>query len=196
MTTKINRSRGRPRQFDPEQATEVAQQLFHARGYDDVSVADVTDALGIKTPSFYAAFGSKAGLYNRVIERYGSNGAIPLGALLRDDRPVAECLTAVLEEAARLYSADPDATGCMVLEGCRSNDAEARTAARAAHLAAEQAIQAYIARRHPEQAQEVALYVSTVMNGLSAKARMGQSQASLLSSARLASLSLAQVLPP
>lgn len=195
MTTKINRSRGRPRQFDPDQATEVAQQLFHARGYDDVSVADVTDALGIKTPSFYAAFGSKAGLYSRVIERYGSKGAIPLGALLRDDRPVAECLTAVLETAARLYSDDPAATGCMVLEGCRSNDEEARTAARAAHLAAERVIHDYIARRHPEQAQEVAAYVSTVMNGLSAKARMGQSQASLLSSARLAGLALAHVLP-
>lgn len=195
MTTKITRPRGRPRQFDPAQATEVAQQLFHARGYDDVSVADMTDALGIKTPSFYAAFGSKAGLYKRVIERYGSNGAIPLGALLRDDRPVAACLTDVLEAAARLYSDDPAATGCIVLEGCRSNDEEARAAARAAHLAAEQAIHDYIARRHPEQAQEVTAYVSTVMNGLSAKARMGQSQEGLLSSARLAGLALAQVLP-
>ncbi|HBZ05963.1 MULTISPECIES: TetR/AcrR family transcriptional regulator [Massilia] len=195
MTTKINRSRGRPRQFDPDQATEVAQQLFHARGYDAVSVADVTDALGIKTPSFYSAFGSKAGLYNRVIERYGSKGAVPLSVLLRADRPVVECLKVLLEEAARIYSADPDAPGCIVLEGCRSTDEEARTAARAAYQAAEQAVHDYIAKRHPEQAQEVAAYVSTVMNGLSAKARMGQSQASLLASARLAGLALAQVLP-
>lgn len=194
-TTKDTRSRGRPRQFDPEHATDVAQQLFHARGYDDVSVAEVTAALGINTPSFYSAFGSKAGLYKRVIERYGTNGAVPLGALLRDDRPVAECLKDVLEAAARLYSADPEATGCIVLEGCRSTDAEARTAARAAHLAAEELIHDYIARRHPEQARELATYVSTVMNGLSAKARMGQSQASLLSSARLAALALGQVLP-
>lgn len=195
MTTKNSRSRGRPRQFDPDHATEVAQQLFHARGYDDVSVADVTEALGIKTPSFYSAFGSKAGLFKRVIERYGTSGAVPLGVLLRDDRPVAECLREVLEEAARLYSADPAAAGCIVLAGCHSTDEEARTAARAAHLAAEKVLHDYIARRHPERAQELAAYMSTVMNGLSARARMGQGHASLLASARLASLALTQALP-
>lgn len=196
VTTKnIPKPRGRPRQFDPEQATEVAQQLFHARGYDDVSVADVTDALGIKTPSFYSAFGSKAGLYNRVIERYSTRGAIPLTDLLLPERPVVECLTALLEDTARRYAANPDAPGCIVLEGCHSNDAEARTAARAAHAAAEQVICDYIAARYPEQASAISAYVSTVMNGLSAKARMGQSQDALLSSARLASLALAQALP-
>lgn len=195
MTKEIPRPRGRPRQFDPAHATEVAQQLFHARGYDDVSVADVTAALGIKTPSFYSAFGSKAGLYHRVLERYGANGAIALADLLLPDRPVAACLAALLEEAARRYAADPAATGCMVLEGCGSSDEEARTAARAIHAGAERAIHDYIAARYPEQARELTAYVSTVMNGLSAKARMGQSQDSLLSSARLASLALAQVLP-
>ncbi|MEN9191357.1 TetR/AcrR family transcriptional regulator, partial [Xanthomonas perforans] len=34
MTTEISRSRGRPRAFDPDQAVAIAQQLFHARGYD------------------------------------------------------------------------------------------------------------------------------------------------------------------
>ena len=154
----------------------------------------MTAALGINTPSFYAAFGNKAGLYDRVIERYSEQGAIPLAQLLRRDRPVAEALAAALEEAARRYSSDPAATGCMVLEGCGSSDEEARTAARAAHVAAERFIFDYIAERHPEQARDVTDYVSTVMNGLSAKARMGQSQEQLLASARLASLALAQVL--
>ena len=62
VTTNRSRTRGRPRKFDPEAAVATAQQLFHERGYDAVSVADVTDALGINPPSFYAAFGSKAGL--------------------------------------------------------------------------------------------------------------------------------------
>ena len=71
MTTNNSRPRGRPRRFDPDQAVTTAQHLFHARGYDAVSVADVTEALGINPPSgarhqhpsFYAAFGNKAGLY-------------------------------------------------------------------------------------------------------------------------------------
>ncbi len=55
-TTKQGRTPGRPRQFDAEQAIETAQRLFHARGYDAVSVADLTQAFGINPPSFYAAF--------------------------------------------------------------------------------------------------------------------------------------------
>ncbi|RYH08486.1 MAG: TetR family transcriptional regulator, partial [Alphaproteobacteria bacterium] len=47
MTTNSSRLRGRPRGFDPEQAVATAQRLFHARGYDAVSIADLTAALGI-----------------------------------------------------------------------------------------------------------------------------------------------------
>lgn len=195
MTTDKVRARGRPRRFDPEEAVVAAQRLFHARGYDGVSVADVTDVLGINPPSFYAAFGSKAGLYERVLNRYNSASAIPLDALLRDDRPVAVCLARLLEEAARYYAADPDATGCMVLEGTRSNDAQARDAALAFNLAAERVIHDYIAARHPEEAQRLTDFVSTTMSGLSAKARNGHDLDRLLTTARLASLALVEALP-
>jgi TetR/AcrR family transcriptional repressor for divergent bdcA len=195
VTTEKSRPRGRPRSFNPEQAVATAQQLFHARGYDAVSVADVTEALGINPPSFYAAFGSKAGLYARVLERYNSGSAIPLGSLLRADRPVADCLAAVLEEAARYYAADPNASGCLVLEGVRCNDGDAREAARAYNLAAEDVIRDYVAARYPEDAERLTDFVSTTMSGLSAKARNGHSLDQLVATARLAGLALAQALP-
>jgi TetR/AcrR family transcriptional repressor for divergent bdcA len=165
MTTNISRPRGRPRRFDPDEAVATAQQLFHARGYDAVSVADVTNLLGINPPSFYAAFGSKAGLYARVLARYNSVNAIPLASLLRPDRPVEACLSLLLEEAARYYAIDPAAAGCLVLEGIRSNDCEAREAARAFNLAAENVIHDYIVARHPDQAQQLTDFVSTTMSG-------------------------------
>ena len=195
MTTEKKRVRGRPRRFDPEEAVVSAQQLFHARGYDGVSVADVTNALGINPPSFYAAFGSKAGLYDRVLDRYNRANAIPLGDLLRSDRPVAACLADVLEAAARYYTADPAASGCMVLEGVRSTDQTARDAALAFNLAAERVIHDYVAARHPEQAQRLTDFVSTTMSGLSAKARNGHDLVRLVATARLAGLALAQALP-
>lgn len=121
-TTKPGRTPGRPRQFDAEQAIETAQRLFHARGYDAVSVADLTQSFRHQPPSFYAAFGSKLGLYTRVLQRYSQTGAIPIDALLRDDQPVAASLIAVLQEAARRYVADPAAAGCGAgggtLSGC------------------------------------------------------------------------------
>lgn len=194
MTTNKSRPRGRPRNFDPEQAVATAQRLFHARGYDAVTVADITDALGINPPSFYAAFGSKAGLYARTLDRYTCTNGVPLPELLRADRSVAESLAAVLEEAARRYAADPGAPGCLVLEGTRCNDREAREAACTLHAAAEDMIRCYIAARHPEEAQRLTDFVSAIMAGLSAKSRNGHGLDRLLATAHLAGLALVPAL--
>ncbi|MBJ7501587.1 MAG: helix-turn-helix transcriptional regulator [Sphingopyxis sp.] len=195
MTTNKSPVRGRPRRFDPEAAVATAQQLFHARGYDAVSVADVTDALGINPPSFYAAFGSKAGLYARVLDHWTATEAIPLADILRPDVPVAAALAAVLEDAARRYASDPAAGGCLVLEGTRCNDAGARDAARALNLGAETFIRDYVAARHPDEAGAVTDFVATTMSGLSAKARAGHDLPRLLATARLAGRVLAEILP-
>ncbi|WAW86020.1 TetR/AcrR family transcriptional regulator [Xanthomonas citri pv. malvacearum] len=186
MTTETPRARGKPRAFDPDQAVATAQQLFHARGYDALSVADLTQALGINPPSFYAAFGSKAGLYARILDRYAQTGAIPLPQILDTARPLADALADVLEQAARCYAADPAATGCLVLEGTRSNDAQAREAACSFHVAAQELIRSHIAKQCPHDADRLADFVSTTMAGLSASARHGQSLERLLASARLA----------
>ncbi len=186
------RARGRPRGFDLDEAVATAQQLFHARGYDAVSVADVTGVLGINPPSFYAAFGSKAGLFARVLDRYDGENAVPLARLLRSDRPLAECLAAALEEAARHYAANPNAQGCLVLEGLHCNDLAAREAARAYNLAAEGVIRDYIAAVRPSEAERLTDFVSTVMSGLSAKARNGHGLNQLLATARLAGMALKQ----
>lgn len=193
--TKKGRAPGRPRRFDPDQAVATAQGLFHARGYDSVSVADLTHALGIKPPSFYAAFGNKTGLYTRVLDRYARTGAIPFADLLRADRPMAQCLTHVLKEAARRYGADPEARGCLVLEGTRCNDPAAREAACVFHSAAEDTIRLYVANRFPEAADRVTDFIGTVMLGLSAKARNGHDLDRLLATTHLAGQALIQDFP-
>lgn len=193
-TTKKTQTRGRPRRFDPDEGVAVAQQLFHARGYDAVGVADITAALGINPPSFYAAFGNKMGLYGRVLDRYAVTGAIPLADLLRPDKGVATCLGAVLEEAARRYAANPDATGCLVVEGARSDDPEARAAACIFQQDAEDVIRGYIAARYPDKADEVTDFVGATMAGMSAKARAGVSADRLMAIAKLAETALEQSL--
>ncbi len=191
-TTK--KMRGRPRHFDPDEAIVTAQKLFHAHGYDAVSVADVTQAIGINPPSFYAAFGSKAGLYARVLEHYNATGAILFANILSADRPVAEALTSLLEEAARHYSADQMAAGCMVIEGARCHDADARNAARVFQKAAETMIHDYIAERHPDKARSVTDFICTTIAGLSAEARNSYDLERLLEVSRVASLSLSAAL--
>lgn len=158
-------------------------------------MADLTKALGINPPSFYAAFGSKAELYARVLNRYAETGAVPLQQILRAGQPVAESLAQLLEAAARVYAADPVASGCLVLEGTRCVDAEARAAAHAFHIAAQNVIREFIMQRHPQEAERLADFVSTTMAGLSASARHGQSLERLLATARLAGSALAHALP-
>jgi len=196
MTTKTLRPRGRPRRFDLEQAVATAQRLFQERGYDAVSVADITEALGINPPSFYAAFGSKAGLYARTLGRYTGTEGVPLCEILRPGRPVAEALAAVLEEAARRYAADPGsaAAGCLAIEGARCNDPEARAAACALTAAAQESIRSFIAVTHPEVAGQLTDYVATLMAGLSTMARSGHDAPRLLATARVAALGIARVL--
>ena len=195
MTTKLPRPRGRPRRFDPDQAVATAQRLFHARGYDAVSVADLSEALGIKPPSFYAAFGSKAGLYARTLGRYTAAEGVPLAEILRPGRPVAAALAEVLEESARRYAADPAAAGCLAIEGARCNDPEAREAARALTGAAEDTTRRFVAATPPEAAGRLADYVVTLMTGLSTMARKGHGLDRLLATARLAGQAIAQALP-
>lgn len=195
MTTKLSRTPGRPRQFDPDRAVIIAQNLFHAKGFDVVSIGDLTKAFGINPPSFYAAFGSKLGLYKLVMERYAHNGAAVFQALLRNDRPVADCLSDVLLEAAKLYAADPYAAGCLVLEGISSDDKSAREVACSLHSAAEKMIHSYIAGHYPEEADRLTDFVGTVMSGLSARSRQGYSLERLEESARLAGKLLVGLLP-
>src|ERR1700750_1547259 len=61
---------GRPRAFDREAALEAAMLLFWRKGFAAASINDLCEAMGVRSPSLYAAFGSKEALYLEAIERY------------------------------------------------------------------------------------------------------------------------------
>ena len=61
---------GRPRSFDRNHALDVAVEQFWRRGYDDTTVAGLTQAMGIAAPSLYAAFGDKDQLFAEAASCY------------------------------------------------------------------------------------------------------------------------------
>lgn len=61
---------GRPREFDAEFALDRALDVFWRNGYEGASIADLTAAMGINPPSLYAAFGNKAELFRKALDRY------------------------------------------------------------------------------------------------------------------------------
>jgi TetR/AcrR family transcriptional regulator, repressor for divergent bdcA len=178
--TKIPAMRGRPRSFDAEQAVEHAMKLFHSRGYDAVGVAELVDALGIKPPSFYAAFGSKLGLLERALERYGKSEANVFQTALDKGGNVVEVVARTLENAARIYPESSGVSGCLVLDGTRNSaDPEVRALGVAARRTAREAIRDLIATEYPQKAGELADLVMIALSGMSAAARDGADEATL-----------------
>lgn len=194
MSANVKASRGRPRNFDPDAALAVGQRMFHRRGYDAVGLAALTDALGIKPPSFYTAFGSKAAFFERVLNRYAT-ASLSLDDILVPGRALEAALTELLERAASTYAKDPDALGCLVLEAARGHS-DAESALLARHVAERRRAQVktFVAAARPDIAQEVTDFVTSTMSGLSASAREGFSEDRLLKIATIASVGLSRIL--
>jgi AcrR family transcriptional regulator len=85
-TNIIVGKKGRPRNFDIDEALLAAMNTFWAKGYDGTSMKDLTKAMGISGPSLYAAFGDKRELYLKAIDRYADvDGCAPIVAFESED---------------------------------------------------------------------------------------------------------------
>ena len=60
----------RPRSFNPEEALDLARDVFWRKGFQGTSLDDITAATGLAKPSLYAAFGDKNALFLKVLVRY------------------------------------------------------------------------------------------------------------------------------
>ncbi|WP_339487168.1 TetR/AcrR family transcriptional regulator [Pseudomonas sp. EL_65y_Pfl2_R95] len=180
----------RPRQrrpaFDREQGVAIAQALFHQHGFDAVSLSDLTEAMSIKPPSFYAAYGSKAALFERAMHRYAAENALPVDKLLASDLPAAEALTSLLVAAAKQYGQDSLLRGCLITEGMRADDPVARNMAETIGEAGIQALRGYLDHVCPGSAQALADYLIITMRGMSAAACSGMTPKRLMEVAQLA----------
>lgn len=93
----------RPRGFDRDQALETAMRLFRQRGYEDTSITDLTTAMGIVSPSLYAAFGDKQRLFEEAVDRYAS-GPEAVIATATTEPTARGAIERILSDAARLYA--------------------------------------------------------------------------------------------
>ncbi|MCA1326168.1 TetR/AcrR family transcriptional regulator [Herbaspirillum sp. alder98] len=110
--------RGRPRSFDREQALQQAMQVFWNKGYEGTTMADLTDAIGVKAPSLYAAFGDKNALFREAVEFYSRTvSAGPLREL-HAGRGIREDLYAMLRASVRMNAGKSSASGLPAGRGC------------------------------------------------------------------------------
>ncbi|MFI5523249.1 TetR/AcrR family transcriptional regulator [Streptomyces platensis] len=189
-------TRGRPRAFDRDRAILDAARLFWRRGYSGTSTRDLTSALGLSTSSLYAAFGSKAGLFEEAVRTYAERyREIYRQAVAEKDlRTVIERL---LIDSVHEYTRPSDVhPGCLLSSAAMTDSTS--TLDTSAHYAElqdrnERALLARI--RQAVQGGEVVAgtdaaaltgLVQSVVHGLSVRANLGTPREDLLTTARLA----------
>jgi AcrR family transcriptional regulator len=126
MSTELqqHKTRGRPRQFDREAALRRAMEVFWAKGFEGCSMSDLVDAMGINSPSLYAAFGSKEDLYREAVGLYTDTEGGAALRVLQAHESVRDGLRAMFRTSAELYTGAPHPRGCMIFSGAMSVGAE------------------------------------------------------------------------
>jgi TetR/AcrR family transcriptional repressor of nem operon len=63
-------NRGRPREFNIDDALDKAIDLFRTKGFHATSITDLSKAMNLTVGSIYKAFGDKPNLFNQAFNRY------------------------------------------------------------------------------------------------------------------------------
>ena len=118
--------KGRPREFDVDEALASALRVFWRKGYDGTSLTDLTEAMGITRPSLYAAFGNKEALFRKALDLYEREKLAYIGEALAEptSRGVAERL---LRGALEMQTSECEPRGCMRVISSISCGAEAES---------------------------------------------------------------------
>ncbi|MGZ0147021.1 TetR/AcrR family transcriptional regulator [Kribbella sp. WER1] len=119
--------KGRPREFDVDEALERAMRLFWERGYEGVSLTDLTKAMGISKPSLYAAFGDKQELFRKALERY-AEGPAGYGTRALAEPTARAVVEAMLCGAVRTTTRPDCPAGCLGVQGALATSEAARPA--------------------------------------------------------------------
>ncbi len=181
--------RGRPRSFDRQDALASAMEVFWIKGYEAASISDLTGAMGIGSPSLYAAFGSKEGLFHEAVDLYGRTEGPALWDVVEAAPTAREAIEGYLMATARVFTRPGKPRGCLVtLSVLNTTSASASVCeAMRQHRAVGQSGLERRLRRSMAQgelpagldAAGVAAFYLTVQQGMSIQARDGASRETL-----------------
>lgn len=182
--------RGRPRSFDRAAALRRAMEVFWTKGYDGASLSDLTAAMGINSPSLYAAFGSKEALFREAVALYGATEGTEIWTALPKAPTAREAIERFLRASAEAFTRPDKPAGCLIVLGAlNANDANANVCRelrdeRSGNI---ETLRDRLDRAVREQelptdldCRAIATFYATVQQGMSIQARDGASRETLL----------------
>ncbi|MDR6407325.1 TetR/AcrR family transcriptional regulator [Paraburkholderia terricola] len=185
----------RPREFDRDEALDRAMRVFWSKGYSAASTDELLAAMQIGRQSLYNAFGDKRKLYLEALDRYQQYSvAAHIERLTRSSSALAGIKSLLLGVIPA--DAAERANGCMGVNsaaefGATDADVNAIRAAGAKRLREPLLARIGEAQRNGEidphmDAEDVALFIGSTLQGIQLNARAGMSPAALRRIAKFA----------
>lgn len=187
----------RQRNFEEADVLDRAMEVFWRLGYDGASFSELTRAMGLTSPSIYAAFGNKRGLFEAVLNRYRTR-RMAFRDWAFSGSTAREVAERVLIGAAEWLVDPAEPLGCFSVQaGVSASVENLEVPTRLTVLRGQ--LQASMRDRF-EQAQAdgdlapeadpelLARYVQTVFLGMSLQATAGSTREELVAVAKLAML--------
>lgn len=175
-------TRGRPREFDVDEALAKALYLFWSKGYEGTSLTDLTDAMGITRPSLYAAFGNKEQLFRQALDLYEREKMVYVGQAL--EQPTARAVAQwLLEGALTNCTGETEPPGCLRVISSTACGTEAECIREEVNKRGQIVQEALVARMQraidegdfnaPVSAAAIAKYLHAVLQGMAVQAGAG-----------------------
>jgi AcrR family transcriptional regulator len=180
--------KGRPREFDIDEALAAALRVFWTKGYEGASLTDLTEAMGVTRPSLYAAFGNKEALFRKALDLYEREKLAYVGEALKapTSRGVAERL---LRGALEMQTSDCEPRGCMRVIGsvsCGPAAESIRADLMARRLSSQRALCDRMQRAKDEgdlpdgtDVEGLCAYLGAILQGMSIQAGSGATKEQL-----------------
>lgn len=185
------RSRGRPRQYDPDQALAQAMRTFWRNGYAATSMDDLSVATKMNRPSLYNAFGNKRAIYLSLLDRYIATIGEVIHDALGSPLSLKQALNRLYRKMLTTYtSSEGEGLGCFLVgtaatEAVRDEEVRARLAGALAGVHQALEVRLHQAQSQGDLARQadvagLAAIASAVLHSLAVQVRAGVPRTALL----------------
>lgn len=111
----------RRQQETKERIFRVAMDLFGRKGFENTTVAEITEAADIGKGTFFTYFPTKEAIFGHLGEMLTESMAAAVAASLEANVPAADILSRLFEGAAIWHETNRPLTGQVIMAGLRSS---------------------------------------------------------------------------